>query len=272
LYSWENDNVASPADDIPDLERLMRNVVRLALERERGTDWIASLSKAQQSGIEKASQVARRKRPGEPLRDGWDAAGLSDIAGILRSAWPSAMSHVWPDSSSAAVDLDRLVAYRDKNLHAIGPPSGQIGDQEVSAMVQRLRVGFESARRDLLDDTGEWWPYIAAVHSNIPEFRFERSSSGPLVRAATLTEGDLVTFDAIGIHPLADPSRLRYRLLSPNVPELRTPTWVADGSFSFSVPHSPSVQLNLYVADGQPMDLLGTEWVHFRIKVRPLQP
>jgi hypothetical protein len=61
--------VASPADDIPDLERLMRNVIRMAMEAEKGDGWMGTLSISQQEGIRRAGERATKKRPDEWLRD-----------------------------------------------------------------------------------------------------------------------------------------------------------------------------------------------------------
>ena len=129
-------------------------------------------------GVERAAETARKQRPNETLRDDWDAVGLGEIAAMLRSIWQNlgdALTNVWQNLDEATVDLSRLVAYRGKNLHAVGPPEGQIKDDEVAAMILRPRICFEGLRRSLDHDDGEWWPYIEAIHSNIREFQSPKS-------------------------------------------------------------------------------------------------
>lgn len=263
--------MASPADRIPDLERLARNVVRMAMEFQWGADWLEDLSAGARSAVRKAAQMAQRQRPDEPMRDDWEAVGLNEIGAVLRSQWPLTMGEVWRNHSVATVDIERLIAYRGKIFHGTGPPAGQISDVEVGGIIQRLEVGFERVRRMLLDDRGEWWPYISAVHSNIPEFRFDRSSSGFYSSQATVVEGDHVTLDARGVNPTGEASGLRYGLLGSDVPELTPAIWNATGSFSFRVPRTPKVTLVLGIAEGEPEDgRFPPERVAFTIKVRPL--
>ena len=219
-------------------------------------------------GIDRAAARATAQRPGEQLRDGWDAAGLREIAALLRSATPDFLSAVWSNANTAAVDLERLVEYRGKNLHAVGPPTGQIGEQEIAAIVLRLRVGFEAARRELLGDTGQWWPYVASVQSNVEAYRFERSTGGARSCNAELVEGDLVTLDVTGVNPNGPQSELRYRLLGG---PLADTGWQESGSFSFVAPLVQQFGMNLYTAAGAPFqhELSGLEHVSIMGKVRP---
>jgi hypothetical protein len=128
-------------------------------------------------------------RPNEVLRDDWEAVGLGEMEAALRSqeSTPQAVLDVWDNREAIGVDLQRLAAYRGKNLHAVGPPSGQVGDSEMAAVILRLRIGFERVRRDLADTAGDWWPYIAAMSSNIPLLCFERTSL-PLCRGPSSVE------------------------------------------------------------------------------------
>ncbi len=264
--------MASPADAIPDLERLMRNVVRMAMEADYGAPWLSTLSSTASRAVERAGAVAKAKRPAEVLRDDWDAVGLDEMAAVLRSKWPPTMAQVWVDDEAARVDLKRLSKFRGKALHAVGGPSGQISDDEIGAVIRRVRVNLEAVRRSLLDDTGEWWPYIASVHSNIPEFCYERSSSAR-VCFALLIEGDLVTLDAVGVDPKGNDSALLYRMLAPSIPEIGYGSWGPTPSFSFSVPGVPKSHGALYVADHEINDLgpFTERAVSFSFTVRPLR-
>jgi hypothetical protein len=249
----------------------MRNVLRLVLERERGLEWFSSLSATQQSTIKRAGERASERRPNEELRDAFDAAGLAEIAGLIRSDQLSATKAIWPDKTAASVDLEPLISYRDKNLHAVGPPSGQITEDEIRAVLLRLRIGFEAIRRKLLAETNTWWPYIAAVHSNVPEYCFERSAGGRMTLSAVLVEGDLVTLDVVGVHPSAAAERLRYRVgFGGTAGRVRPPDvdWQASASFSFVVPRIVELSASVVVADAE--DLGNGEYIALTAKVRPL--
>ena len=63
-----------PGSEIPRLERLMRDVIRAIFERDVGPEWLAGLSRSVTVDIDRAREVARKHRPTEALRDGWDAA------------------------------------------------------------------------------------------------------------------------------------------------------------------------------------------------------
>lgn len=270
--------MASPADDIPDLERLMREVLRLSFEREHGADWQDGLSGSMRSSIERCGDRARAKRPEEELRDGWDAVGLGEISALLRSVFPSAIAVVWPDPQTSTVDLARLTAYRNKNLHAVGPPSGQIGDQEIEGIILRLRVGFENVRRTLMDEAGDWWPYIESLHSNIPEFCLTRGAGGMLGPKAqpTLNEGDLITVEVVAVNPNGDSGKLRFRFQA----GWSTQTWSESSSFSCTVPHAPSGSIGIHVADSEdmppgwnnPFGYAGRTQGSLQFKVRPVRP
>lgn len=187
------------------------------------------------------------------------------------STWPAVedeLGGVWQHLDEARVDLGRLLAYRGKKLHAVGPPAGQIRDTEIGAVVLRLRVGFETLRRKVAHDAGEWWPYIEAVHSNIPEFCLSRSS-GRIFGSATLSAGDLVWFEIVGIHPQETQDRLRFRLnaAGPVGGEIPDSGWLTENRFEVTVPLGRSVAFHLFVADVD--DLANDEeWV-CSCKVRP---
>lgn len=254
------------AEDLPDLEHLIRNVLRAAMEATIGESWLDEVSSTPQKAIEKAGNRARTKRPDDPLRDDWDAAGLDEIAGLLRSVQPLGLGLVWPTREHAAVDLDRLKQFRDKNLHAVGPPPGQLAESEAAALVLRLRVSFEAWRRSLADERGDWWPWIAAIHSNIAEFTFERSESGAKLLTAVLRQGDLVTLDAVGVHPSGEPDRLAFKLQA-SVQCQGVDLTSSTGSFSFEVERWPIHELSLRVFDCD--EPTSGEAVILQIRVRP---
>jgi hypothetical protein len=77
-------------------------------------------------------------------------------------------------------------------------------------MILRLRIGFEGLRRVLAHDDGQWRPYIEAIHSNIPEFQFDRTTPRSLSQPVMLAEGDLVRFKIVGVHPHGSRDRLQY--------------------------------------------------------------
>ena len=262
--------MASPADEIPSLEQLMRNVVRLAMQVQKGSDWLEQLSGSIARTMEKDAALASRNRPKEVLRDDWEAAGLETIGSLLRSDWPAAMSPMWTDATVATVDLDRLLAYRGKNLHKVGAPVGEITDEEAAALMKRLRLGFEAARRELLDESGEWWPYVAAIHSKVPQFCWERSEGARYLNSV-LNEGDLVTIDVTGVHPGADDSRLRFRLRSSEV-TADPPSWAAATHFELAVPHVRRVHFSAQVGDVEYLDSDFIDRAHLSIDVRPKAP
>jgi hypothetical protein len=242
--------MSSPADAIPDLERLMRNVLRDVLRVNLGDEWLGGLSKGARDGVDRAAETARSQRPNENLRDPWEAVGIGEIGATLRSTWDhlgGALADVWKDAAEAKVDLDRLRAYRGKNLHAVGSPEGKIRADEAAAIVLRLRVGFEGVRRQLAGDQGEWWPYIEAVHSNIAEFCYDRSR-GPATRPeAKLVEGDTVQLDVVAVHPTAPQERLRYKFGG----RMNTISadWTTDTQFALIVPNTRDETLWVQVGD-----------------------
>jgi hypothetical protein len=242
--------VSSPADAIPDLERLMRDGLRGVLVAANGPDWLDTAPQSVRQGAARAAATARAKRPGETLRDDWDAVGLSEMQSALRSVWNDvhdALVAVWPDLSSASVDLARLVAYRDKNLHAVGPPGGQVADDETGAMILRLRIGFEGLRRKMANDAGEWWPYIEAVHSNIPEFCRSRATRFE-AEQPRLSEGDLIWIEVVGVHPTGAQGRLRYRFSDSRLSGDDS-GWVESSKFEANVPRQRDIRYYLWVAD-----------------------
>jgi hypothetical protein len=263
--------VTSPADAIPDLERLMRDVLRGVFAAALGAEWLNGLSNQVRKGVEWAAETAHKQRPDETLRDDWDAVGIGEIVATLRSTWQNlngALADVWPTKYEATVDLTRLNAYRGKNLHAVGPPAGQIKDEETAAMILRLRIGFEGLRRSLAHDDGEWWPYVEAIHSNIPEFCFDRTTPLPL-RQPVLFEGDLVWFEIVGVHPQGPQDRLRYQLTGgyPLVEAFPGSGWVERSEFRVWLPKKRDVQFFLYVADVD--DPENSEMRSFQCRVRP---
>lgn len=234
----------------------MRDVLRHVFEVPLGPDWLSGLSRGVREDLERVSSLARTQRPNETLRDDWDAVGIGEIAAAVRSTWSDlngALAAVWPDPYVATVDLDRLHAYRGKNLHAVGPPGGQVSDAEMGGLILRLRIGFEAMRRQLVSDNGQWWPYIEAVHSNIPEFRLDATHHAAW---AQLVEGDLVWFEIVGVHPQGSQDRLRYRIKGGRVAggDIPDTGWVANRQFQFAVPRLRTVEFFLAVADLDDLD------------------
>lgn len=261
-------SVSSPADDIPRLERLLRDVCRLALEAEHGLDWLNRLSGAERAAVGKDARLARTQRPDEALRDDFDAAGLQALAKILRGRLgPRVISAVWDsDADAAQVDFDRLHAYRGKGLHLVGPPTGQIADAEAAAIIKRLRVRLEDYRRDLVDEAGDWWPYIESATSNVDGFCFVRPG---VPRPVTLNEGDLVTIDVVGVNPVGLDEVLQFRIAfggTAGGPRPPDSGWRPEGSFSFEVPRVRQLTASVFVGVGD--DGQG-EYAAFHIEVRP---
>jgi len=116
-------------------------------------------------------------------------------------------------------------------------------------MILRIRIGLEGMRRNLMSDEGEWWPYIEAIHSNISGFCVARN--GRRGGWATLTEGDLVTFDVIGVHPNGSQDSLTYRLMvaGTGASAADDTGWIESSHFQVQVPRARSVFYHLYVAD-----------------------
>jgi len=98
---------------------------------------------------------------------------------------------------------------------------------------------------------GEWWPYIEAIHSNVPEFCFDRTTPPTLRDTIVLSEGDLVRFEVVGVHPQGPQDRLRYQLTGGYPMSEASPGsgWVEHSEFRVSVPKKRKVDFFLYVAD-----------------------
>jgi hypothetical protein len=251
----------------------MRDVLRRVFDATLGAEWLNGLSNHVRKGVERAAETAHKQRPDETLGDDWDAVGIGEIAATLRSTWQNlngALADVWLNLDEATVDLTRLSAHRGKNLHAVGPPEGQIKDEEVAAMIYdlRLRIGFERLRRSLAHDDGEWWPYIEAIHSNIPEFCFDRTTPSHW-QQVVLFEGDLVRFEIVGVHPQGPQDRLRYRLTGgyPVVEAFPDSGWVEHSEFRVSLPKKRDVHFFLYVTDVD--DSENADMRSFQCRVRP---
>jgi len=260
--------VSSSAAEVPRLERLLRDVCRLALEAIHGLDWLDQLSGAEREAVEKDARLARTQRPDEALRDDFDAAGLQVLAKILRGRLgPPVVSAAWDSNRDAAqVDLDRLHAHRGKGLHLVGPPTGQIADAEAAAIIKRLRVRLEAYRREIMDEAGDWWPYIESATSNVDAFCFVRPGAP---RQVSLIEGDLVTIDVVGVNPAGPDEDLRFRIGfggSAGGPRPPDSGWRPEGSFSFEVPRIRQLSASVSVGVGD--DGQG-EYAAFLIEVCP---
>jgi hypothetical protein len=247
----------------------MREVLRTAFVTAVGGNWLDQLSRKVREGVRKAAETALVHRPGEVLRDDWDAAGLSELAAAIRSNWTDLgplLTSAWASPDECEVDLRRLRAYRGKKLHEVGRPQLQIREDEMVGLVLRLRLSFEAVRRELASDQGEWWPYIEAISSNVDEFCVDRSNRHR--GSPTLNEGDLVTVEIAAVNPLGAQEDLRYRLLvmwngGGHDSELR-----ADPSFQVVVPHTRAASLHpIVVSVDDPLNR--DEWV-LQFAIRPL--
>ena len=63
------------------------------------------------------------------------------------------------------MDLQRLLDYRSKALHAIGAANSATLQAETTAVITRLRLAFEPIRRTLLPLDLEWIPYLERIES-----------------------------------------------------------------------------------------------------------
>lgn len=196
---------AGAAGKIPDLERLMRSVIRTVAAKTWGTNWLddgISISKKARDKIASEAERARRSRPDEHLADDWQAAGLDEILTVLVSRWPDLSSQfaaVWPSDTHMRTDIERLKAYRGKGLHAVGAPPNPAEHQELEAMILRLRIAFEAVRRIGAPLPDQWWPYIERIDSNVDW------STKP-----TLYHGDVVTITVTAVNPRGGQEDLRY--------------------------------------------------------------
>jgi hypothetical protein len=205
--------VDDPGPEIPRLERLMRDVLRAVCEQTIGVGWLTDMSSAVASAIAKAGAMARTKRPGESLRDDWDAVGLDEIASLVRSRWQplsASLAPAWHRVEEADVDIHRLLEYRGKALHAVGATNSATNQAETAAVITRLRLAFEEIRRSLLPDDQDWLPYLERIESPIPGLCWSRGERDP--QPPTLRQGDRVEFRLIGVNPAGDQGDLRYSL------------------------------------------------------------
>lgn len=247
-------------EDIPELERLARDVLRLVFRVGLGEHWQSELSGAVARSLRRAREVAESQRPDESLRDDWDAAGLPELAQALRSTWSGVedyLTPVWRSLHEAEVDLMRLREHRGRRLHRIGPEVGLLAEEEVAGIVLRVRVGLEHVRRRMEDEMGEWWPYIESIHSNIPDFcvtRAARNRGRP-----TLVAGDTVQIEIRGVNPLGDQTNLRYRVSVFGTSRIDL-DWSESGHFMFQVPLMRHISVHYYLHDcTDPGN--GDEWV-----------
>jgi hypothetical protein len=133
-----------------------------------------------------------------------------------------------------------------------------MSDAEVAAIILRLRVGMEQIRRRTMNDTGEWWPYIEEVHSNVEGLSCSRLDS---VMAVQANEGDLIRFEIVGVNPRGEQSDLRYLCSAADN------AWVDNRHFECVVPHQRRFIGCLMVADVN--DLTNLDRRDFLIDVRP---
>lgn len=261
--------VTEGAWDIPDLEALLRHVIRRSMESESGSAWLSSLPSNVVKHVSDVAALARRKRPHEQLRDDWDAAGMPAIRALVAWKLPQALTSVWIDPRFALVDLERLTTTRDKRAHRVGPPIGEIEGSEAAAIVTRLRLGLEDVRRRLDDQQGDWWPYIASVHSNLEALCWERAS-GWKGGNDVVTEGDLLTFDVVGVNPTGAEADLRYdyRLIQSGGAQ-QSIAWDERRSACLEVPLCKTILFKLSV--GTAYDIGNVDAIKRQLRVRPCQ-
>ena len=250
-----------PGALIPDLERLARDVLRTVFEGTMGAKWRDQVGTKASAAIAKAATLAKAQRPTEVLRDDWEAAGIGEISTILKSNWSKvsgALAAVWPSLEHAKVDLDRLRRFRGKALHQVGAPAGPGEAEELAGLITRLRTGFEAIRRDIAGAASEWWPYIEAVHSNIPGFSRVRGSETMTV--VDLFERDLVSFDIRAVHPTAEQHHLRFKVSLAGLPSPHEVGWSERNRLELPVIAARSLAFHVFVADARDLHN-ADEWV-----------
>lgn len=162
--------VEDPGAEIPGVERLMPDVVRQVCNVTIGEDWLTKTSQSVADGVARAAALAHAQRPSEVLQDDWDAVGLAEIGALLRSWWPKlggSLTPLWAKAVEADVDLERLLKYRGKSLHAVGQVNFESQRAEVAAVITRLRIGLEQVRRNLIPGELDWLPYLERIESPI---------------------------------------------------------------------------------------------------------
>lgn len=270
-----------PGPEIPRLERLMRDVIRAACVHELGASWLADLSRSVTVEIDKAHVRARRQRPTEALHDSWDAAGLSEISSLVRSQWNALgprLSPAWTSREEATVDLQRLLDYRGKSLHAVGISNPASRRAEIAATITRLRLAFEAFRRSLLPEETNWIPYLEGIESPISGLCWSRGNRQP--EAPTLREGDLVEIRLLGINPAGPQGDLRYRIEVTGIVSgaivLPAPAggpypYQESNEFVFDVPRTRQIQINCAVSAVGDPDMYDGQMVRALVVPRPPQ-
>lgn len=249
-----------PGPDIPRLERLMRDVLRDVCAQQIGPDWLDQISR---TDIDRAGDMARKNRPDEVLRDNWDAVGLSEIRGVLKGRWEKLaprLAPAWARREAADVDLQRLLDYRGKSLHAVGITNASSLQAETSGIITRLRLAFEAIRRSFLPEATNWIPYLEAIESPIRGLCWSRDQGQS--EQPTLHEGDLVEVRLVGVNPAGAQSDLRYRIEVTGIagggivlppPSGGPYPQQQSNEFAFEVPRTREITINGYVsADGDP--------------------
>ena len=272
-----------PGPEIPRLERLMRDVIRAVCEQELGPSWLAALSRSVTVDIDKAREVARRQRPDEALRDNWEAAGLSEIASLLRSRWDmlaARLGPAWERREEATVDLQRLIEYRGKALHAVGITNPASQQAEMAGTITRLRLAFEAIRRSFLPDETNWIPYLEGIESPIAGLCWSRGNGHPDL--PTLHQGHLVEIRLLGVNPAGPQTDLRYRIEVTGIVGgaivLPPPTGgpypsQVSNEFVFEVPRTREILINCYVSAAGDSDMYDGATVRALITPqRPQQP
>lgn len=246
-----NVDMDEPGTDIPRLERLMRDVLRSTCEEAAGPLWLGTLSRSVADAVNGAAGRAATQRPDERLDDAWEAAGLAEIRALLRSWWPrigAQLSPVWNELAEMQVDLDRLLAYRGKSLHAVGPVNYENQRTEARAIITRLRIGFEEVRRQRLPDDLEWLPYLERIESPIEGLCWSRTTGSR--EWPTVRQGDRIDIRLIGVNPAGDQDRLQYDIEITGVLGDK-PAVERNGpnEFFFDAPRSKQFIVGCYVRD-----------------------
>lgn len=233
---------------IPDLERDLRDLLRLVYMSVDGDRWLSNRSGSVLRTISRTADLARLQRPGEHLQDDWAAAGLREVLTAVRSDWtllaPFLIS-VWPSEAEAEADLNRLAEFRGRTFHLVGSRTGRPGPDEANAIVERVSRDAQVARRCADVNRGKTWPYLTRIYSNLEGL--ERSSQGERPAPLGLQTGDALWVEIWGSNPRGESTTLRYRAeLLPAATS--SAEWSTNQRFDFVVPDRRQVLLIVEVA------------------------
>lgn len=255
---------------IPDLERLLREVLRLVIEANKGSSWLDNIPSSARRALDAANARAADQRPAEVRRDDWESAGLAEMATTVRGLWSDIhadLAPIWTRQDEFDVDIRRLASHRGRAVHVVNSPQLDVAAPEIDGTIQRIRVGLETIRRHLSDKHGDWHPYIESVSSNVPGLSATRSA--PYGDRPTLNEGDLVMIEILGVNPLGASENLRYSLLLHWNGGASEAGWQKEPRFEMTVPRTRSASFHPLVAAESDLDNRD-EWV-LSFNIRPTE-